>query len=618
MELPGAARHFVVCGDTPLAYRLVDELVTQYDAHVTAIFPPNRTTWADRISQTTGVSVIESPRLDHDTFMRAGLASADALALVDQEDAGNVEAALLAREISPDARIVIRMFNLRLGERMSELLSDCVVLSAAAIAAPAFVAAAMDEAATVPIKVADRTVIGVRLANARSEDIICGLSVMGPPGTEPELLPRAGDPDTDLVLAQAKPAPPPRPQKKQNRLRWLSTVFGTRLKVVVAAFVALYLAGTVTLALTRGVSWSQAAYTALITELTGNADSTAAGAERLALIVLTLVSVVLIPALTATIVDSVVKARLRVEAGALVEPVSDHTVVVGLGDVGTRVIRSLHEQGVDVVAVERDPRARGVLLARELGIPVIIGDASRGETLMSASVENCRALVVASTDDVVNLEVALLGRAAKPDLRVVLRLFDGDFADRVKRAFNINTSRSVSYLAAPAFAAAMLSRQIIATIPVRRRVLLIAEAPVGPDSALEHQPVSTVTHDHATRLLAIRTEDGTGQVLWRPSDGRPLRRTDRLIVVATRAGLSELLADAAPPIEVDRSVPYRLLEPWANPHVAESLDVTHAAQPINATDSAEATVARSHVASAEGPQGHPPFGPADEGSTRPA
>jgi Trk K+ transport system NAD-binding subunit len=594
VELPGPVRHFVVCGDTPLAYRLVDELVTQYDAHVTAIFPPNRTTWAERISQTTNVTVVESPRLDQDAFTRAELIHAEAIALVDQEDAGNVEAALLAREINPDARIVIRMFNLRLGERMSELLSDCAVLSAAAIAAPAFVAAAMDEAATVPIKVADRTLIGVRLDRTRPEDIVCGLAVMGPKGAEAELLPTHDEQRADLVLAQAKPAPPPRPRKKQNRLRLLSTVLDTRLRLVFLGFVVLYVIGTAILVWSRGGSLGQAAYAALITELTGNADTGATGVERFVLVVLTLVSIVLIPALTATIVDSVVKARLRVEAGALVEPVADHMVVVGLGDVGTRVIRSLHEQGVEIVALERDPKARGVVVARELGIPVIIGDASRSEMLLSASVANCRALIVASTDDVTNLEIALLGRQAKEDLRVVLRLFDGDFADRVKRAFGINTSRSVSYLAAPAFAAAMLSRQIIATIPVRRRVLLLAEVPVGADSALEHQPVSTVTTDHLVRLLAIRTEDSgaSGQVLWRPSDGRPLRRTDRLIVVATRAGLSQLLHETTTPVEVDHSTPYRLLEPWQMPH--------------------------ARATSPEGPQGHPPFGPADIDSTRPA
>jgi Trk K+ transport system NAD-binding subunit len=590
VELPGPIRHFVVCGDTPLAYRLVDELVTQYDAHVTAIFRPQRTTWSDRISQTDFVTVVESDRLDAEAFHDADLAHAEAIALVDQEDAGNVEAALLAQELNPDIRIVIRMFNLNLGERMSALLHNCAVLSAAAIAAPAFVAAALDETATAPVRVADRTLVAARRTKVAADDVVVGLAVMGPRGTEPDLLPIVDEASTDLVLTRAKPAPQARPRPKQNRLRWLSIVLGRRVRLAIMAFLILYALGTAIIALSTGDGWSQAAYTAIITELTGNADGTATGLARAVLVILTIVSIVLIPALTAIVVDSLVKARLRAAAGELVDPVAGHILVVGLGDVGTRVIRALHEDGIDIVAVERDPQARGVPVAHELGIPVIIGDASRNETLLAASVATCRALVVASTDDVTNLEVALLGRAAQPNLRVVLRLFDGDFADRVKRAFNINTSRSVSYLAAPAFAAAMLSRQILTTIPVRRRVLLIAEVPIAPDAPLEHQTVSTVTREHAVRLLAVRNDEN--QVLWRPSDARPLRRTDHLIVIATRAGLSQLLADTATPPDPDRTTPYRLLEPWRMPH--------------------------SRGTSPEGPPVGPPFGPADGGSTGPA
>ena len=216
IEPSGSARHFVVCGDTPLAYRLVEELVTRYEVHVIAIVAPTHTVWADKITRIAGVTVVESDRLDPETFSRAGVAHAEAIALVDQEDSGNVEAALLAQEINPDIRIVIRMFNLSLGERMSALLNNCAVLSAAAIAAPAFVAAALDEATTAPIKVADRTVVAVRRTKARPDDVIAALAVMGPRGTEPETLPTSDESRADLVLARAKPAPPPRARPRRQ------------------------------------------------------------------------------------------------------------------------------------------------------------------------------------------------------------------------------------------------------------------------------------------------------------------------------------------------------------------------------------------------------------------
>ena len=565
VELPDTSRrHFVVCGDTPMAYRLTEELITQYDGLVVAIVHDPTSPWVERMRDLTGVEITVAGRLDREAFAAARLDEAEALALADQEDAANVEAALLAQELKPGLRIVIRMFKLSLGERLMAILDNCVVLSAAAIAAPAFVVAALDEGGTPPIEVGDRTVIGIRRERTRADDVLAGLAVLGPRSDVPEVLPADVDERGDFVLARAKPAPPPRPPRKPSALRFIPIVLGTRLRLVIGVFLALFAIGSALLAWAQKVTWTDAMYNALITELTGNAAPDVAGpVGKIVVILLIVVSIALIPALTATIVDSLVKARLQREAGGLMEAISNHVVVVGLGDVGTRVTRGLYDRGVEVVTIERNPDARGVQVARELSIPVIIGDASRTETLSAASVATCRALVIVSTDDVVNLETALLGRAERADLRVVLRLFDGEFAARVNRAFNFNISRSVSYLAVPAFAAAMLGRQVLATIPVRRRVLLLAELPVSAGSAVEHKTVATLNRAHEARLLAIRTAD---QVLWRPSEGRPIRTTDRLIVVATRAGLSHLLADTTEPLADAEPTPYRLLEPWEIPH----------------------------------------------------
>ena len=42
-------------------------------------------------------------------------------------------------------------------------------------------------------------------------------------------------------------------------------------------------------------------------------------------------------------------------------------VVVGLGNVGTRVMAQLRDYGVEVVAIDKDPEPRGAALARQLG-----------------------------------------------------------------------------------------------------------------------------------------------------------------------------------------------------------------------------------------------------------
>jgi Trk K+ transport system NAD-binding subunit len=135
-----------------------------------------------------------------------------------------------------------------------------------------------------------------------------------------------------------------------------------------------------------------------------------------------------------------------------------------------------------------------------------------------------------------------------------MRLFDSDFAERIQRTFNIATSRSVSALAAPAFAASLLEREVLATIPINRRVLLVAELPIEPGSSLEGRPVSAAFDDGDTKVIAVSAL-GEPRPVWSPPAERRLAAQDRLTVVATRAGLSRLLRLASAGVQHDALPP---------------------------------------------------------------
>lgn len=561
----------MVWGDNALARRLVRELMESYGAQVTWIVATLDT--LDPDDQPT--RVVAARRLDAKAFLDAGLAEASALALVDADDVANVDAALIAREVAPHVRVVLRMFNPILGQGVAEMLGeDCAVLSGSEIAAPAFVAAALGDRTPTYIRLPDGQLLafGARGDFDDTTDLLCGLAITNNRAV-PETLP-ADDDAADLVLVRAFGSglrPMPR-HPRRHPLRTARLLFGRNLRLIVLGLVGVLCAGTAALALLERASVWQAFYLTLLTALgAGNADLHASVAEQVLEMVLVLVGAGFVPALTAAVVEVVVKARLAIAAGGLTEPVADHVIVVGLGNVGTRVISELDDFGVPVVGIDKWAEARGVQVARDRGIPVIIANANSAETLRAASLDTCRALVVVSTDDVTNLETALLGRAlyraGEPgrQLRVVLRLFDEAFAGRIKNAFSIEHSRSVSSLSAPAFAAAMAGREVIDTISIARRVLLLAEILVGPGSQLEGRPCAEVSRPNEVRLIAVRTGRGT-QTLWSLPERRPFVRTDRLLVVATRAGLAGLLERAAgvpdpPPIVDPPPLPLLLPRP---------------------------------------------------------
>lgn len=551
--MPRRSGHFVVCGDDPLAALVVEEL-RRLDEDVVVIVPTRHSALAREI-RAHGATLVEAERPDGEAFRRARLSSAHALALVRQDDVGNIHAALEAQEQNPDLRIVIRMYSTRLGERVRSLFDDCAVLSDSAMAAPLFVAAALGELAASHVEVAGRTLVVTRRDADRPdrhgtppEDVVCALADTRAPGGL-RLLPDDPD-DADIVLAAATGRPAPLARHTRRRLATVLTTARAmvhhRLRYALAALVALLAAGTLLYTVFGPYSWFDAVYATLLTTA-GSGDITldSAGWLKIIQVAMTVVGLTTVPVITAAVVDGVVSVRLARALGAQTGRMERHIVVCGLGNVGSRVVEQLHALGVPVVAVEKDESAPGVRMVRRLGVPLVLGDASMEETLRSARVEHCRCVVSLTNDDVANLEVGLSTRTLRADVRVVLRLLDTDLATRVERQFGIETSRSVAMLAAPAFTAAMLERRLVATIALGRRVLVVADVPVAPTSALDGAPVSDANQAGNTRVLAVVRDE---EVFWAPHPGMVLGAGDRLLLLATRSGLGHILVARAPVI----------------------------------------------------------------------
>jgi Trk K+ transport system NAD-binding subunit len=531
--------HHIVCGDGPLSYRITEELTTRYGERVTVILPSRRRNHGPQISALSRVRVLEYPELSTQAFTDADVRSARAVAVVWQDDVGNLHAGLRAQELNPDLRLVLAIFNRRLGDHIRMLFPDCTVLSGTAMSAPSFVAAALGEPAPSHVRVQRRTLYVARAGDAPPAAVICGLA--DEPGG-PRLLPPgsgSGYP-ADLVLAVADGTPRDPLARRRNpaaalagmlrRLVWnkFGLLFGVLLGVIGVGFALLATKHSVSDTLYLGVM-----------DLTGSAltDPTRSGAEKVAQVLLTVDGVATIPVITAIIVGARLTGRVRKTP----RPPGGHVIVVGLGNVGTAVTGQLHDLGFDVVCVDNRPDAPGIGMARQLGLPVVIGDAFREETLRAAYLDTCLALVSVTSLDVVNLEAALTARSLREDLRVVLRLTDDDLAERLEKSIGNTVSRSVPYLAAPAFATAMLEHQVLRTIPVGRHVMLIADIGVADQAGLAGSSIADTEQDGQARVLALAI-GGRTTLDWSPRRGYLLTAGDRLVILATRRGLSRFLA----------------------------------------------------------------------------
>ena len=533
--------HFIVCGDGPLSYRVTEELTSRYGERVTVILPSRRRNYGPQISALAGVRVLEHPELSSQAFTDADVQSARALAVVWQDDVGNLHAGLRAQELNPGLRLVLAIFNRRLGEHIRMFFGDCAVLSGTAMSAPSFVAAALGEPAASHVRVQRRTLFVARAADVAPGAVICGLATAADDQASPRLLPPGAGPHSpaDLVVAVADGTPRNPLTRRRNPARaaagLLRRLVWHKFGLVFTALLAVIGVGFGLLAAAR-YSLSNTMYLGLM-DLTGSALTSPAdsGAEKTAQVLLTLDGMAFIPVITAIVVG----ARLTGSVRRAPRPPGGHVIVVGLGNVGTSVAGQLHDLGFDVACVDNNPGAPGIPMARQLSLPVVIGDAAREETLRAAGHQTCLALVLVTSSDIVNLETALTARALRDDLRIVLRLTDDDLAERLQKTTGNIISRSVPYLAAPAFAAAMLEHQVLRTIAVGRHVLLIADVRAGP--GLAGSFIADTEEDGQARVLALQA-GGAAALDWSPHRGYLLAAGDRMIVLATRKGLGRFLS----------------------------------------------------------------------------
>jgi Trk K+ transport system NAD-binding subunit len=117
----------------------------------------------------------------------------------------------------------------------------------------------------------------------------------------------------------------------------------------------------------------------------------------------------------------------------------------------------------------------------------------------------------------------------------------------VESAFQINTSRSVSRICAPVFAAALLERDVHATIPVDRHAVMVATVTVQARSSLDGAPLVHADHPGEARVIGMSAA-GEEWVDWVPDRRRVLAEGDRILVVARRGGLRALVELASPPL----------------------------------------------------------------------
>jgi Trk K+ transport system NAD-binding subunit len=188
---------------------------------------------------------------------------------------------------------------------------------------------------------------------------------------------------------------------------------------------------------------------------------------------------------------------------AVASTYNNHIILVGLGHLGFRVAEELTNMEQEVVIIEANPKADLINSVKVMGIPVIQDDATREHALESAGIERASAIILCTQNDSLNLKVALKARRFKPDIHVIIRIFDDDFARALHEQFGY-TAFSATGMAAPAFAAAASGVDMTRPITVEGQSMSLAYLKVESTSQLINQTVNEVEQKYNLSVVFIR------------------------------------------------------------------------------------------------------------------
>ncbi|MBS1704947.1 MAG: NAD-binding protein [Armatimonadetes bacterium] len=184
-------------------------------------------------------------------------------------------------------------------------------------------------------------------------------------------------------------------------------------------------------------------------------------------------------------------------------------MVCGLGQVGYRVANLLMDLGESVTVVAMDWRESFHREIESRGATIIKADARELDVLVGAGIDTCRAVLAVTATDDVNIQIGLLCKQRRPGIRVVARVFDQKLGRQLERSIGVDKAVAMSLIAAPNFAAAGESDEVLGEFIFDENPFSVARILVTEDSPYLGKLPSEVAESLRASVMARVKSDGS-------------------------------------------------------------------------------------------------------------
>jgi Trk K+ transport system NAD-binding subunit len=541
---------------------------------------------------------------DDAVLLQAGIERCRAILLVTSNESVNVEAAIAARRLNPQIRIVMRSSRQHLNQLLQQQLRDFIAFEPTELPASSFALAGLREGilgffniADYRFQVVEQTVLPKdyrfdHLPAVQMHKRTYRLLSYNPAPADQtptrsfyqwnnQTLVAAGDRIAYVELVGQNSASasdgsaPERPlQIASSQIRaivrrgwranlqsctdWLQAQRSRQL-VAIGVCIALFLwsLGAVMFRHTLGVSWQQAISMTFILLLGGYGDvfggldpQAVPGWVQIVCGVISLASIASVLGVLGLITEQFLSARFDFLRRRLVIPKQKHVVVVGFGRVGQRVAAILREFKQPVVAITEHQEN----LQYAPQIPLLVGDPIA--QLARVNLALAKSVVVVTDDEMLNLEVALMAQnqaqQADRSIGLVIRTYDQRFRNNLLNLLPDSQAFAANELSADAFVGAAFGENILGLFPLNHQTILVTEYLITANDTLVGKSLFQVAYGYGVvpvfhqRANQVLSEDAEQSLF--PPDERQLHQGDRLVVLASMNGLRRIEhGDLAPP-----------------------------------------------------------------------
>jgi Trk K+ transport system NAD-binding subunit len=235
----------------------------------------------------------------------------------------------------------------------------------------------------------------------------------------------------------------------------------------------------------------------------------------------------------ALLTETLLSARLTFLARRPPIPKQNHVILVGLENVGQRIANFFLELKHPIVGVSCSELEANFLLQ----LPLVMGEIA--DALPKANLVSARSIIIATEDELTNLEIGLMIHAANPQAGLVIRMFDQRFSENLGRRLPYAKVFCTHALAAEAFAGAAFGENILGLFRLNHQTVLVTEYHIEAEDTLHNLLLAEVAYGYDV-VPVLYQRQRQGEPIWMPSDDIRLEVGDRLIVLATITSLQRI------------------------------------------------------------------------------